>query len=234
MVDVSFPNESQGYRSAREELLEAEIRLRAQVEEVARQRRTLPAGGELKEDYVFEELVNGAPKQTRFSEILPAGKDTLFVYSFMYGPEMDAACPMCTSMLDGLDGQVRHIDQRIGLAVVAKNPIAKIREHADSRGWNSLRLLSSANNTYNVDYFGEIDGHQMTMMNVFTRDESSSTGFRHFWGSEMAFVDAEPDQNMRHTDMIWPLWNVLDLTPKGRGDWYPELSYSQPISLGSL
>ncbi len=234
MVNIQFPNESADYRAAREKLLEAEIALRAQVEEVARQRRQLPAGGALKEDYVFDELINGAVRQVRFSEILPPDKDTLFVYSFMYGPEMDAACPMCTSLLDGLDGQMAHISQRIGAVVVAKNPIHKIHEHATSRGWSELRLLSSADNSYNVDYYGEVDGNQQTMINVFKRDADSPNGFTHFWASEMAFAPTEPGQNMRHTDMLWPLWNVLDVTPEGRGDWYPALSYSQPVTFGAL
>lgn len=233
MVEVRYPNESESYRSAREKLLSAEIALRSQVEAVARQRRELPVGGSLKENYVFNELVNGSVKQTALSEILPTGKDTLLVYSFMYGPEMEAACPMCTSLLDGLNGQMVDLNQRIGVVVVAKNPIDKIRAHADSRGWNRLRLLSSANNSYNADYYGEVEGRQQTMVNVFTRDSESDTGFRHFWGSEMASAEAEPGQNMRHTDMIWPLWNVLDMTAEGRGDWYPQLSYSQPVSFGA-
>lgn len=233
MVEVRYPNESESYRSAREELLSAEIALRRQVEAVARKRRELPPGGSIKENYVFDELINGSVEQTAFSEILPTGKDTLLVYSFMYGPEMEAACPMCTSLLDGLNGQMVDLNQRIGVVVVAKNPIDKIRAHADSRGWNRLRLLSSAKNSYNADYYGEVEGHQQTMVNVFTRDNESDRGFRHFWGSEMAFAEAEPGQNMRHTDMIWPLWNVLDMTPEGRGDWYPQLSYSQPVSFGA-
>lgn len=232
MVEVRYPNESDEYRSAREKLLDAEISLRKQVEAVARQRRELPDGGSLKQDYTFDELVNGSVKQTKFSEILPSSKDTLFVYSFMYGPEMEAACPMCTSLLDSLNAQMFDLEQRIGLVVVAKNPIEKIRAHADTRGWNRLRLLSSGKNSYNTDYFGEANGHQQTMVNVFTRDADSPTGFRHFWGSEMAFAEAEPGQNMRHVDMMWPLWNVLDVTPEGRGDWYPQLSYSQPARFG--
>lgn len=237
MVEIRYPNESDSYRSAREKLLKAEINLRAQVEAVADQRRNLPPGGELKHDYVFDELINGSVRQTRFSEILPStssGKDTLFIYSFMYGPDMDAACPMCTSLLDSLNGQMFDLNQRIGVVVVAKNPIEKIRTHADSRGWDRLRLLSSANNSYNRDYYGEVDGHQQTMVNVFRRDNQGKHGFRHFWGSEMAFADPEPGQNMRHVDMMWPLWNVLDVTPEGRGDWYPQLSYSQPVSFGGL
>lgn len=230
MDETRYPNETDDYRTAREELLKSEIALRRQVEEVARQRRGLPPGGELKEDYVFDELIDGAVRQTRFSELLPAGKDALFVYSFMYSPDMDAACPMCTSFLDGLNGQMVHLDERIGVVVVAKNPIEKIRAHAESRGWDRLRLLSSGNNSYNVDYLGESGGHQQTMINVFTRDESTGHGFRHFWGSEMAFAPMDPGQNMRHVDMMWPLWNVLDVTPGGRGDWYPALEYSKPVT----
>ncbi len=229
MVDIGYPNESDSYRAARDELLKSEIALRAQVEEVAMRRRSLPPGGELKEDYIFDRLVNGSVQQIRFSELLPPGKSTLFIYSFMYAPEMDAACPMCTSFLDGLNGQIVHLDQRIGVAVVARNPIEKIQAHAESRGWDRLQLLSSANNSYNTDYYGEVDGNQQTMINVFKRDESAASGFSHFWGSEMAFAPAEEGQNMRHVDMMWPLWNVLDVTPEGRGDWYPALSYTQPI-----
>lgn len=234
MNEVSYPNETTEYRNARQELLRAEIELRRQVEAVAQKRRQLPAGGELKDDYVFDELVNGEIRQVSFSKLLPASKNSLFIYSFMYGPEMDAACPMCTSFLDGLNGQMVHLEQRIGVVVVAKNPIKKIHEHARTRGWDRLRLLSSGNNTYNVDYYGEADGHQQTMINVFSRDGSVEHGFRHFWGTEMAFAPADEGQNMRHVDMMWPLWNVLDTTAEGRGDWYPELSYTQPIGLNGL
>ena len=229
MSNVRYPNETENYRLARNKLLSAEIALRSQVEEVASMRRQLPPGGELKEDYVFDELGGGSVKQIRLSELLAPGTNTLFLYNFMYGLEMSAACPMCTSFLDGLDGQTVHIKQRISIAVVAKNPIEKIHQHAADRRWRSLRLLSSANNTYNTDYFGEVDGHQQSLVNVFTRDDSANGAIRHFWGSEMMFAPAEEGQNMRHVDMMWPLWNVLDVTPGGRGDWYPSLSYSQPV-----
>ena len=127
-----------------------------------------------------------------------------------------------------------HLEQRIGVVVVAKNPINKIMEHATTRGWDNLRLLSSGNNTYNVDYYGEAGGHQQTMINVFERDATATHGFRHFWGAEMAFAPVDKGQNMRHADMMWPLWNVLDTTRDGRGDWYPALSYGQPVALKGL
>ncbi len=223
MKGVTFPNESDDYRQARDELLAAEVELRAQIERVAEQRRQLPPGGELKMDYEFDELVDGEVKKTRLSELFQPGHDVLFIYSFMYAPSMKRACQNCTSILDGLDGQVQHIDQRISTAVIAKHDIHTLHEHANSRGWRNLRLLSSQGNSYNVDYFGTIDGRESTTATVFQRDGET---IRHFWSTELNYVPmAEGGGDVRHFDLAWPLWNVLDMTPAGRGDWYPSLSY---------
>jgi predicted dithiol-disulfide oxidoreductase (DUF899 family) len=216
---VQLPNESVKYRAKRNELLRAEMDLRTHVERVAALRRRLPLGGEVREDYVFE-ATDGPVK---LSELF--GKhDTLVLYNFMYGPRMKEACPMCTAMLDSLDGAADHLGQRVGLAVVAKSPIDRIQEFARERGWDQLRLLSSADNSYNRDYQGETaNGEQMPMLHVFTRRNGK---VHHFWGSEMLFPPAVRGQHPRHVDMIWPLWNVLDLVPAGRGsDWIPRLSY---------
>jgi len=216
---VTFPNESKQYRAARTALLEAELGLRRQVEEVAALRRRLPPGGEVPQDYVF--MSERGP--VKLSQLFERG-NTLVAYSFMYGPRMKAACPMCTSMLDALDGNAHHIAQRTNLVVIAKSPLPRVLEHAKARGWRRLRLLSSAENTYNRDYHGENDeGAQMPMMNVFVQRDGKT---RHFYGSEMLYAPEEQGQNARHIDMMWQLWNVLDLTPEGRGtDWYPKLDY---------
>src|SRR6516165_4313939 len=117
--DVSFPGESAEYRIARDELLAAEIDLRRRIESVAALRRKLPAGGRPPQDYSFSEPgVDGTVRKVRLSELFRPGSDTLVLYSFMYGPEMDHACPNCTSILDALDGENRHLVQRISLAVV--------------------------------------------------------------------------------------------------------------------
>ncbi len=220
MTQLTFPNESSGYRQARAELSTAEAGLKAQVDRVAALRRALPLGGALKEDYVFEELTkSGRVRKVKLSELFEDGKESLFLYSFMYGPEMKEACPMCSSFLDGLNGNAPHIAQRVNLAVVARSPIQRIAKFAKARGWKNLRLLSSARNTYNVDYFGEsVDGSQDSMANVFVRRNGA---IHHFWGTEKQY--ATPDSDPCHMDMMWPLWNVLDTTPEGRGDWYPPL-----------
>jgi predicted dithiol-disulfide oxidoreductase (DUF899 family) len=220
---VRFPGESGDYRSARDELLAAERDLRNQVERVAQLRRNLPLGGEAPEDYVFEEEEGGV----KLSELFQEGIHTLALYSFMYGPAMKQACPMCTSFLDSLNGTAPHAGQRLNLAVVAKSPIGRIREFARGRGWHNLRLLSSAGNTYNRDYHGEnADGGQVPVFNAFVRRDGK---IYHSYSTELVFAPAEPGQNQRHIDMMWPLWNLFDLTPEGRGaDWFPRLSYATP------
>ncbi|MGP0088479.1 MAG: DUF899 family protein [Xanthobacteraceae bacterium] len=223
---VRFPNENADYRQARNALLSSEIELRRQTERVAALRRALPLGGPPPEDYVFEEASSsdGAARRVRLSELF--GKhSTLVAYSYMYGPQMEKPCPSCSSMLDALNGQAEHIRQRVGLVVIAKSPIARINAAARERGWSKLRLLSSAGNTYNRDYHGEdANGSQLPCLNVFTRRDGA---VRHFWASEMLFAPRDPGQDPRHVDMIWPLWNVLDCTPEGRGsDWRPQLRYA--------
>lgn len=216
---MNFPNESNGYRAARNKLLNAEKALRSKVEAVAALRRKLPAGGAVPEDYVFEGIGGAA----QLSELF-GSHDTLLAYSFMYGPKMAQACPMCTSMLDGLNGNAPHIAQRASLVVIARSPIERIQEFAQQRGWTKLRLLSSAGNSYNRDYFGEgPEENQMPMLNVFVKRGGK---IRHFWGTELLFAKSAPGQHPRHVDAIWSFWNALDLTPEGRGkDWYPKLEY---------
>ena len=223
MEQPTFPNESTAYREARNRLLDAEAALRQQTEDVAAMRRALPLGGAVKTDYVFDEMTDGRVGQVKLSELFAPEKDSLFLYGFMYGANMEQACPSCTSMLDGLDGNASHITQRMNLAVVARSPIERIATFAASRGWKNLRLLSSANNTYQSDYFAEDPGgNQWPMANVFAKRDD---GIYHFWGSELLYEPYEGG-DMRHVDMMWPLWNVLDLTPEGRGtSWYPALSY---------
>jgi predicted dithiol-disulfide oxidoreductase (DUF899 family) len=237
--NIHFPNESARYRAARNALLEEEMELRRQIERVAAKRRALPAGGELKEDYTFEGPGrDGEPVRVRLSELFAPGKDTLAIYSFMFGPERERPCPGCTHFLDSLDGAARHIGQRMNLAVVAKSPLARILAFAHERGWRHLRLLSTAGNSYDRDYFGDSVGlsaavrqqqdftpgeeWDMPILNVFQRDGAK---IRHFWGSELLYVPPEPGQEYRHNDLLDPVWNMFDLAPDGRGDFQPKLAY---------
>jgi len=229
--DKRFPRESDEYRRARDALLASELELRKQIEAVAALRRSLPQGGKLGQDYVFDEAgsVAGASDATRagqrrFSELFEAGKNSLVIYSFMFAPDAEQPCPMCTSILDSLDGCAPHAQNRINLVVVAKAPIERIRGWASQRGWRNLRLLSSGGNTYNADHHAETaDGAQWPAVNVFRK---TAAGIFHFYNAELFYAPAEQGMQPRHVDLIWPLWNLFDLTPEVRGtNWYPRISY---------
>ncbi|HEV8324177.1 MAG TPA: DUF899 family protein [Myxococcota bacterium] len=226
--DARFPAESPAYRAARDELLRAELELGRHLERVAALRRALPLGGAAKEDYVFDEgaadLADAETvRRVKLSELF-GNKDTLLLYSFMYGPKMAKPCPMCTSLLDGLNGQAVHLAQRVSFAVAARSPLPRIRAFARERGWGRLRLLSSAENGYNADYHAEnASGGQLPALNVFVRRDGR---VHHFYNTEALYAPSDPGQDSRHVDLLWPLWQALDLTPDGRGaDFYPKLSY---------
>ena len=128
--------------------------------------------------------------------------------------------------MDGINGMVFHAEDRVNFAMAGKSPIEKIKKWADGRGWKNLYILSSGKNTYNKDYFAENEtGSQIPALNVFRK---TPEGIFHFYNTELLYVPSEKGQNGRHVDTIWPLWNLFDYTPEGRGtDWYPEYSYDK-------
>jgi predicted dithiol-disulfide oxidoreductase (DUF899 family) len=241
-MGIAFPGESREYRAARDRLLAQEIELRRTMEVVAAGRRELPPGGRVPCDYVFQGAgADGAPIDVRLSELFAPGKDSLVIYNFMFprdpgddspGPQSgetallplaESPCPSCTALLDQLDGAAEHASKHIGLVVVAKTTLPRLVTFAKERGWRRLRLLSSADNTYNRDYHGETaDGAQRPMLNVFHRDRD---GICHFWGSELLYAPTDHGQEPRHVGTLEPLWNLFDLTPEGRPDWHEQLSY---------
>ncbi|WP_118182546.1 DUF899 family protein [Paraburkholderia phosphatilytica] len=216
---IRFPGESAAYREARNALLAEEIELRRHLERVAAMRRALPQGGAVPQDYTFE----GANGPVKLSELF-GRHDTLIVYNWMFGPQRERPCPMCTSLLSAYDGEVPDLLQRVAFAVVGRGPIAKLLAFAKERGWRYLPIVSSGGNTFNVDYAHEDpDGYDVPAINVFTRKDGA---MHHFWGGEMGPETADPGQDPRGAPDLMPLWNLLDMTPAGRGtDWYPKLDY---------
>jgi len=217
-MSIQFPGESASYRQARNKLLEAELSLRAEMERVAGLRRQLPVG-RVADVYVFQS--DRGP--VSLAELFAPGRDTLIVYSYMFGPDSEAPCPMCSAYLDSLDGVLPHLLQRLSLAVVASAPLERLQAVARERGWRHLPLLSASGNAYQQDYYGEdADGRQLPMCNVFVRRDGC---VHHFWCSEMFFADSP--WHPRHVDLLFPLWNHLDLTPEGRGTFFPSLTYQE-------
>jgi predicted dithiol-disulfide oxidoreductase (DUF899 family) len=200
--------------------------LREKIEAVASQRRKLPLGGKIPEDYAFEE-VDVATRElstVRLSELFTEGKNSLIVYGFMFGPDWNAPCPACKSFTDAVNGIAPHVRARTNFAFVAKAQPDKLMALASKRHWTNIRFLSSFENAFNAHYFAEFEGEHgdhHPMVNVFVKSDGQ---VHHFWGGELFSVPVK-GAHPRHIDLLWPLWNFFDLTPEGRGGFWPRLEY---------
>jgi predicted dithiol-disulfide oxidoreductase (DUF899 family) len=209
MGEQRYPNESSAYRAARDALLKEEQELVEKVKAVAAKRRTLPLGGALKEDYVFQWANDGMLGQNvKFSDLF-AGKNTLLLYSFMFGPNWDNPCYSCTSLVDGFDRtwyQVTH--SGAAFVAIAKAPADRINAWAKKRDWSQIALVSGSDSRFQADYKcqGDSDDMQWPVMLVFRKQNGR---IFHFWSTELS---------ENHVDTIWPYWNLMDFTPEGRPD----------------
>jgi len=212
------PNESADYRRARQELLIAEIELRREAERVAELRRALPPGGEVPRSYRFTAEDGSAVTLADLFD----GHDTLVVYSYMFGPQREAPCPMCTSMMGGFDHKIADIRQRVAVAFTARSPIERLIAAKQARGWTALPVYSDTDGDYTRDYVSAEDA-DMPAYNVFMRRDGV---IRHFWSEEIGADMADPGQDPRGAVEMDPLWLLLDTVPGGRGtDWHPRLTY---------
>jgi predicted dithiol-disulfide oxidoreductase (DUF899 family) len=212
-----FPNESAEYRAARNALLIEEIKLRRQLEHVAAHRRALPPGGEIPQDFEFASETG----PVRLSNLF-GNKDTLMVYSMMFGPQRKSPCPSCTSFLTSWNGSAVNLRERAAIAVTARSPIERLKEYKQQRGLANLPLFSDTSGDYTRIYVNSEDA-DVPGFSVFTRRNGT---VRHFYSGEMSGEMADPGQDPRGAPDLDPLWSLLDLTPEGRGtDWYPKLDY---------
>lgn len=214
----AFENESAAYADAREALLAAEIEARRTLTQLAEQRQALPPGPIIEAHWRFRDADG---QELRLADLFGT-KDTLITYFWMYGPDRDRPCPMCTDTLSGLDGVIRNIAQRASFRVLGRSPVSRQLEFARERGWDDLEFLE----TIGDDYANDLnllmeDGSEAPAFTVYRRDGDV---VRLFYNSEMPMAAADPGEDPRGATDLSPLWNVLDHTPEGRGtDWYPKL-----------
>ncbi|HEY4163157.1 MAG TPA: DUF899 family protein [Dongiaceae bacterium] len=215
-----FPNESTEYRQARTALLVEEIELRRQIEKVAAQRRALPLGGQVSPDYGF---IGEHGKRVTLAEMF-GDKDTLVAYLWMFGPERERPCPMCTAFIGAIDTPARDIQQRVAMAVIGRSPIERQKEFKRERGWRNLPFYTSTDDDFMRAYRALApNGEEWPALLVFAKKAGH---VRLFWASELGGTE-DPGQDPRGAPDPTPLWNILDLTPEGRGeDWYPKLDYA--------
>ena len=224
MLYGKLTNESEQYQKARAELLEAEMALRDQRERVAELRRALPLDTKV-EDYLFHEgpsdLLKDSPiSEVRLSDLFEDPQKPLIIYQYMFGGAQKESCPMCAMWTDGYNAIAPHLKQRVNFAIVAQGEITEFRAWARQRNWYNLRLVSSAGSSFKTDlHFQDSDEEQFPGVSVFVKSQDGS--LRHFYSSSAIMKVNE----YRGLDLLNPVWNLLDLTPDGRGDWLPSVAY---------
>ncbi len=220
-----LPGESTAYGNVRQDLLAEEIDLQRHIDRVSEKRRSLPDGPLIEKDYQFKDM-NG--DDVGLIDLF-GNHDTLITYFWMYGPDRDRPCPMCTNLLGPLDANAEDVMQRAALAVLGRSTVERQLAFAQERGWRALKFFQTVGDDYALD-FGGLDpksGSEWPVMAVFKRSGSGENArVRLFWKGEMTGKMADDGKDPRGGPDPSPLWTVLDLTPEGRGDkWYPKLSY---------
>lgn len=206
---ILMPGAGGAYRQSRERLREAEIQLRERIEEVAAMRRALPPGPVVR-DYEFVE----GSKRVALSELFASDRPHLILYHLMYWSKRDEFCNMCSAWIDGYNGIAPHLTQRVNFAIASRAPFDVLKVWAEHRGWNRLRLLSSSSDFARDIGAEDENGDPDSTIVAFAKDGDC---IRHTYTAH-----AMLDDRQRGIDLLSPIWNLLDLTPQGRGkDWYP-------------
>lgn len=219
-----LPNESDQYLEARAELEAAEVALMEQRERVAEMRRALPPGPVVEQNYTFRvtELADaaGTVREASLSDLFDDPSKPLVLVHFMYGKKQKQPCPMCTTWADGYDGIVPHLRRRVNFGIVIAGGLAEFRAYAAGRGWRNLRVVSAEQSSFKADLKTEsAEGAQEPAVSVFVREADGSV--RHSYTGGARFSVGK----FRGMDLLSPLWSFLDLTPEGRGDFFPSRVY---------
>lgn len=220
MTVERLANESAAYRVARRALWEAEVALKEQREQVAALRRALPVDT-VAVDYELQYVHTGessSARAIRLRDLFADADAPLVVMHFMYGKQQSTVCPMCAMWADGYDKLMKHLNQRVNFALAVAGDAEAFREVARERNWAHLPVVSTAGCTMKLDLKMEDEqGAQLPGVSVFVLRDGE---LFHTYSASAIMGGG----HYRGLDLLSPVWNFLDLTPEGRGDWMPGLA----------
>lgn len=209
--------------AARRELLDAEKTLQKSHDEVARLRRALPVR-RVASDYRFE----GEDGEQSLADLF-GDKSQLLVYHFMYHPDWDEGCKSCSFWADSYDGVIAHLAARdVAFAVISRGPLAKLLAYRERMGW-SFPWLSSADSSFNYDFNVSFHPEDIKAGNtMYNYVEGGGRieelpGLSVFRNNGDGTIDHTYSTFARGLDPLNPVYQMLDLTPKGRDE--DELPY---------
>jgi predicted dithiol-disulfide oxidoreductase (DUF899 family) len=231
--------------AARLELLGAEKELTRRSDELARQRQQLP-WVRIEKDYRFETDQGSVSLVDLFG-----GRSQLLMYHFMFGPEYTAGCPVCSTIADGFNGSVVHLENHdVAMMAVSRAPIAAIQTYKRRMGWG-FPWASSFDSDFNLDFnvaFTEAQQREgVVEYNYRSMDvtpvleagrESPVAEVAAMTGTDAATYTREApgmsafaveDGVVYHTysayarglDALWGMYQWLDRAPKGRNETGP-------------
>jgi len=207
------------WTKAREELLAKEKEFTRLRDELSKKRRELPWEAFTKE-YVFD----GPNGQKQTLSQLFDGKSQLIVYHFMFGPNDEAGCPICSYLADDFNGTDIHLAHRdTAFVAVSRASPEKLQAYKERMGWTFKWVSAGPGNDLPSDVQTAFTKEQVATGAVYNYKECK------LWDTEMpgASVFFKDDQgNIFHTyscysrglDMLIGAYNWLDITPKGRDE----------------
>ena len=132
--------------AARLDLLNAEKELTRRGDELTRRRMELP-WVRIDKDYRFQTDAGNASLADLFK-----GRSQLLIYHFMFGPDYEAGCPSCSSIADGFNGIVPHLENHdVAFTAVSRAPLAKLQAFKKRMGW-SFSWASSSDSDFNFEF----------------------------------------------------------------------------------
>jgi predicted dithiol-disulfide oxidoreductase (DUF899 family) len=187
-------------------------------DELSRERRELP-WVRVDKQYVFE----GASGKRTLSELF-AGKHQLIVFHFMFAPDWEEGCPICSFWADNFNGILAHLNHRDAhFVAVSRAPFAKLEAYRKRMGW-SFEWLSSVGGDFNQDYQVSSSPEQLAQGEVIYNYAPTTSSMTERPGVSVFYKD--PAGTIFHTyscyarglDMLNVAYHYLDLTPKGRDE----------------
>src|SRR5438045_8378323 len=132
--------------AARTELLAREKEHTRRADELARLRRELP-WLPVEKDYRFDTEAGPRTLAELFN-----GRSQLVIYHFMFGPDYEAGCPVCSSIADSFDGVVAHLAAHdVTMICVSRAPLEKLLAYRARMGWR-FTWASSYASDFNYDF----------------------------------------------------------------------------------
>jgi predicted dithiol-disulfide oxidoreductase (DUF899 family) len=211
--------------AARAELLKREKELTHMSDDLARQRHQLP-WTPVEKRYTFQT----ADGEKTLSELFD-GRPQLVVYHFMFGPEYEAGCPVCSSIADSFDGVLAHLAARdVTMIAVSRAPIDKLLGFRERMGW-SFNWASSFESDFNWDF-----GRSQTREQASEWADQVPSGVDQFAsaagtdrlgyfteGPGLSVLTREGDDvylayegTSRGLEIIMTYYEILDRVPRGR------------------